>query len=712
MGGPIVKDRSFYFLNVEGTLDLKDNFLNVPQLGVNETIRGENRFLYLSGKIDHRWSSKLRSSLRVNNGIVDIERQGGGLEGGVTFPSAGNVQDRNSLIIASKSTYVTSGFSSETNLQYSRFRWNYADPEHPGRPNVTVLDPSEQAVALLGHPGFTFDQLENTLQFQQKFMFYRGNHQIKVGAEFLSSDHSLEGGGNPNGSYLVKLNQSQLDQLRASNPGKSLSIGDIPSGVEVLNYSVELRPQSFGKRQNIYSFYLEDLYSVSNRLNLTFGLRYDYDNLSKGGADNGDFNNIAPRFNFNYRLSEKSTLRGGYGLFYDKIVYAIYSDALQFSSSSADFKRQLQALIDEGQLPDDTDIDRITFEGNLQASLAGVSYLNGPDASQLQSQRNQIFSNELRILNPDGYDNPYTHQFSLGYQRQLDSDKLFYVDLMHSRSFNLFRLRDLNAPASFPIEPGNVTVRTRAEADATRDVPIFQDSEGFYADVNGNRLRGAARNVVMTETKGEARYWAATFNLEKERGTGNLAYRLSYTLSELRNNTEDINFRAQDANNFETEWGPSINDRTHVLNGFLTWYATGGLAFNIAATMQSGQPINRIPDAEIYGTTDLNGDGRSFGAAYVGNSDRSPGEPRNSDRLPWSNTFDLGMQYTWDVGGEHRVLFRADVFNLFNAENLSGYANNATQSNQIQVGPADSGVIVRKNASAPRQFQFSLRYLF
>ena len=51
------------------------------------------------------------------------------------------------------------------------------------------------------------------------------------------------------------------------------------------------------------------------------------------------------------------------------------------------------------------------------------------------------------------------------------------------------------------------------------------------------------------------------------------------------------------------------------------------MGFTFAGLAQSGMPINRIPDASVYGTTDLNGDGRSFGDAYVGNSDRSPGEP-------------------------------------------------------------------------------------
>ncbi len=713
VGGPIVEDQTFFYLNAEQIFDLKDNLLNVPQLGVSETVPGRNRFTMLSGKLDHNWSSNLRSSLRINTGLVNIERQGGGINGGVTFPSASNSQDRNSLHATLKNSYRIGSFNGETNLQYSRFRWNYSNAENPNQPSATVLGPSEQTIAVVGNPGFQFDSIENTLQLQQKFTYYANNHTFKVGGSILSSDHSLLGGGNAFGNYTVKLNQSQVDAIAAQNPGSSLGLQDIPSDAEVLTYSVELRPTRFGKRQNIYSFYLEDLWSVNSNLNLTFGLRYDYDNLSKGGSDSGDFNNIAPRFNFNYKLTDHSSLRGGYGIFYDKIVYSVYSDALQQSSSTSDYKRQLQALINMGKLPDGTDLERVTFNGNVSAGRNNVEYLEGPTSSEISADRNNIFSNSLRLLNPNGYDNPYTHQFSLGYQLQIDQDKLFYVDLMHTRSYNLFRLRNLNAPAPYPInDPDNVTVRSQSEADATRPVPIYSDQSGTYGTVNGDTLRGIGRNVIMTETKGESRYWAASVNLQKDRSDDNFSYRLSYTLSRLRNNTEDINFRAQDANNFENEWGPSINDRTHVISGFFTWYPLDGFSINVAGLLQSGQPINRIPDAEKYGTTDLNGDGRSFGAAYVGNSDRSPGEPRNSDRLPWATTFDAGIQYRLPVASGQKLEFRADIFNIFNAQNLSGYANNATQSNQIQVGPESSGRLIRKNAGPPRQFQFSLRYLF
>lgn len=707
IGGPIVKDKTFFFVNLEHTTDKKDNLLNSSDLGVNESVRGENTFTYFSAKIDHRWTDTFRSSLRANVGEVTIERQGGGIEGGVQFPSAANFQDRNSVNLALKNDYTIGNIIAQTNVQYSRFRWNFGRPENPGAPQVTVLNPSEETIAVLGHPGFIFDETENTYQFQQKFKYYFKKHALKAGFNFISGDHELFGGGNVNGNWRVKLTEAQLNQLQASGIGSRLNFDDLPSDVEVLNLDIELREAAFGKTQNIVSFYLEDEYAFNEKLNLTFGLRYDYDNLSKGGSDSGDYNNISPRFNFNYKLDNRSIIRGGYGIFYDKINYAIYSDALQQNTTSADYRLQLQELINLGILPQDTDLDKITFNGNLTASLQNVPYLQGPNPSELQDRREGVFSNERRILNPNGYKNPYTHQFTLGYQLQMDKNKLFFVDLVHNQSFNLFRLKDLNAPSPFPIDPENVQIRTVAEADLTRPIPI----ENGAAVINGQRVTGVARNVVVTETAGSSRYYAMSLNLQKTRGEDNYAYRINYTLSSLENNTEDINFKASDANNFGNEWGPSVNDRTHNINGIFNYYPAKGLTLTLAALIQSGQPINRTPDAAEFGTADLNGDGSSFGDAFVGNSDRYPGESRNNDRLPWSNTFDVSVLYQFPLLN-NKLEFSADVFNLFNAQNLSGFSNNATQSNQIQTGPRSSGRIIQKNAGPPRQFQFGLRYLF
>jgi len=703
LGGPVVEDQTFFFVNLEHTTDWKDNRLSTPGVGA-QTIQGQNQFTYFSGRLDHQWTDQWRSTARLNANRVRIDRQGGGLTGGIQFASAANTQRRDGVHVALQNTYADDGLVYEGNVQYSWFNWDYANPANPNTPQVFVQNPQGTGIAILGHPGWQFDSVENTLQLQQKVTYQLGGHTLKAGLDVLASDHSLAGGGNPSGNYTVRLRDgAAVDAFQGLDGfGPTLMPADlrpIEDQLDVESYNVELRPSTFGRRQDMIGLYVEDQFSPVSGLTVTTGLRYDYDSLTEGGGgpEEADVDNLAPRLSLNYALDERTTLRGGYGIFYDKIVYSVTSDALELNSDDPAFRQEVQALVDRGLLPGDTNVDQVTFNGTRTAQRDTAAFLQRPsDVSPTGGDR--------RILNPNGYENPQTHQFSLGVQRQFGNEWLAYVDLIHTRSYDLFRIRELNAPEPYDISAEELAaaredpnrdpaalVRTPAEADATRPLP-------------------GGRSITMTETEGEARYWAANVNLVKDRGDDWYAGRLSYTLSRLRNDTDDINFQAETANQYEDEWGPSVNDRTHVISTIGTVYPTDRLRVTLTSLLQSGQPFNWVPDAEVFGTRDLNGDGRAYGAAYVGNSDRWPGADRNSGRLPWSYRFDLSAQYAWPVA-DGRVVARADVFNLLNTENLSGFANNATQSNQIQVGPPGSDV-EEKTLGPPRQFQFGLRYEF
>jgi hypothetical protein len=94
-------------------------------------------------------------------GVIDVERQGGGLDGGSTFKSAGNAQQRNSILLALKNSYKFGDFSGETNVQYSRFRWNYAKAFNPNSSQVTVLGVNDETLGVLVQ--VCFDAIENTI---------------------------------------------------------------------------------------------------------------------------------------------------------------------------------------------------------------------------------------------------------------------------------------------------------------------------------------------------------------------------------------------------------------------------------------------------------------------------------------------------------------------------------------------------------------------
>jgi hypothetical protein len=90
-----------------------------------------------------------------------------------------------------------------------------------------------------------------------------------------------------------------------------------------------------------------------------------------------------------------------------------------------------------------------------------VRYLQGPSAASFAGQRN-LPSGERRILNPDGYQNPYTIQSTLGYQHQVSDNVLIYADLVYNESYNLFRTRNLNAPAPYDYSLSDQTGTARS----------------------------------------------------------------------------------------------------------------------------------------------------------------------------------------------------------------------------------------------------------
>lgn len=692
LAGPIVKDQTFFFVNTEITRDRLDYIVNTPV--VSDISTGNNASSLFTVKVDHIWNGSHRTSLRGNLGIVTLDYPGSG----AIMDDAGRFQDRDAGLLALKHTAVLSPTSlNETRLQYSRFDWNYARPHNTeGQPQVELYDTNSALLGIVGHPGYAFDATEHTWQLANTYIHQFSNHTLKAGFDVMSADHTLLGGGPPNGAYRVILNDvSALD-----NNGKIFGYNDLPTGAglyDVLSYTVESRPEEFGMRQNLASLFVEDSYAVSNYLTLNLGLRWDFDNLSRAGGEDYDLDNIAPRTSFNLSLDREGTkaIRGGYGMFYEKLVYSIASDAMQFSSRRPVFLQQLQELKDQGVLPADADLESITFNGNASVTYMGddtPGFGEGTTGTGIADSLNALPASELRILNPNGLQNPYSHQISLGYQHQFGEDLALSVDGVLLFGENLVRLRDLNAPTPYETSDAAATESPRsiADADATRPAGVRQ---------------GGARQITVSETAGKSRYQALIVNFRKPlRET--FGFNLSYTLSWNRNNTDDINFRAMDGNNFEQEYSWAVNDRRHVLALTGSYRLPFNGAVSLNTLFQTGQPINRtVGLSNSEGIGNFYGHGPQFGDGYAGNLDRYPGVERNGERLPSSFLVDLGLSYPISFN-DVTVEVRADVFNLFNTVNHSGYFANATETNRAQIGrPGDP--VTYRSAGPPRQFQFS-----
>ncbi len=703
-GGCFKKDKFFYFVGSEHAYEVRQTRLKSDILGINEVTNGLGRNNIFTGRVDYVWNKNWRSALMLNWGLYHIEKTAEG----VIFPSAASVLDKTSQLYTLKNTFIRDNFAMESNLQFGTMAWNYDRAKIKGdNPQVILKDSANQTVGILGNPGYIFKSDETTFQIQQKLKWYLKGHKVRAGLELTSSLYQRTSGGNGGkGNYTVQLNTAQFNELKSLNKGSSLTYTDIPSNALVQNYEIELRNNPFLGQQTIYSAYLEDVWEAMDKLTLIGGLRYDYDNLSARVTGRGDFDNIAPRISANYQLNKKIVIRGAAGVYYERLPFVIAFDAMSKNNDSKDFLTQLDILQKKAEIPVNASINDMVFAGNLAASETNVGYLQGSSALTLQVKREKAFLQETRVFNPNGYKNPYTYQFSLGFQHQIDKRHIFTLDVVHNQSYNLARLRELNAPSAYT----GSTPRSTDAADSSRPVPIYLDANRQPFAMNGeDTLRGISRNITMTEMAGRAVYTALSFNYQKEKGNDKYAYRFNYTLSSLMNNTEDPNFRAADNNNYDKEWAVGLNDRTHAINLLFYYYPTKQLSASLTANAQSGQPINYIS------ASDLNGDGFSatprpyFGNALaIMNPDRTANTARNSGRLPWSYTFDCGVQYDIQYNKKSRdygVTLRLDVLNILNTPNVSGYAANSLWSNQYQSGGLNS--FTAKSYAPPRQFQLT-----
>jgi hypothetical protein len=142
--------------------------------------------------------------------------------------------------------------------------------------------------------GFFNLQNRDTLRFEASENYHfapmqaRGQHQLKAGFNFARD--SYDG-----------------DQI--FDPVEILGVSN--RLVERIDFSA---PARLNVHQNEYAFFIQDKWTVWPRLTVDLGLRLDRDSISQE-------NNPAPRVGFAYLLTQdnKTVLRGGMGLFYDRV---------------------------------------------------------------------------------------------------------------------------------------------------------------------------------------------------------------------------------------------------------------------------------------------------------------------------------------------------------------------------------------------------------
>jgi hypothetical protein len=597
------------------------------------------------GKIDARWRDNQPSTLRYQ--FSDYTHDGDvGFVGGLTLPSAGlNVNYRNQYGAFTHRTVAASAVN-ELGLQIGRLRADWR-PVDTG-PRVIVTDRGA-TLAVLGSVSDSFFWTETDVQARNVYTRIAGRHTLKVGGDILRGDFQIRSGPGARGAYTIDLEGRTIPRA-----GAFVSRDDIPRDVPVLSYSQTFRNPEINHPQMLAGAFAEDSFRATPDLTLTLGVRWDYDSITNTPLARGDWNNAAPRAGLSWTPggSARHQVRGGYGIFYERIPFAVYSDTL--------FNNPAGGAVSATFVPG-TSFPPPAFPGVFPRDAVDRLPL-----AELPPRNVQVFDPDLK--------SPSTAQISSGYVFSMTSDLALAVDYVHSRGRNLIRRVDTNAPASFE-GPG----RSVADADASR--PIVP-------------VAGGLRLIEQDQSSGHSTFDGLYVNARKRFSQG-FALDVAYTLSRIENDTDDINFRPVDSRRPDEEIGPSLNDRRHVLaiNGLVR----APLALDVVPVifLSSGQPLNVTTGRDDNGDTIFN--------------DRPPGFPRNSERTSGFAQVDLGLARRFAIG-RGTVEARAEIFNLFNRANFSGFFNWGASG----VRPDEQGILAFQptQAGPARQFQFSARFRF
>jgi len=705
-GGPIVKDKAFFFVNYDGQRNTVQNivFLNLPATTpsdaatqsaiqrlsplANSWNRTQNQDTFL-GKGDWQFSTNHHVSLRYNH---QNYTGGGGEAGGPqnAFEHTGDSLVKTDTLNGSVSSILT-------NRLFNEFRAQYARDKEPGaansaNPEATILE-GGQTVMTIGRNFFS--PRETTIkrgQFADNLSLIAGRHNFKFGGD-LNADRILNFfPGNFSGSY-------RFNTLAGFTSGRPTAAGEryVQAFAGEGTTGATTRPN-----MTEFAGFFQDDWRVSNRLTLNLGVRYDMQRvaqpttknpspqLAAAGIDTSkipiDKNNFAPRVGLAWRPvsnSDRFVVRAGYGIF---------------------FARTPSIMVGTAHSNNGLNVQTITFTGNAVPTYPN-KFDSMPAGATAPLPTIFVFDKN--------YVSPYTQQGNLAVEYGLSNDVSVTVTYLGVRGVHLQRSHDLN-----------VGIPT--------DTPITVAGEGrtlVYKRFPTARRFTAFDRLIAFESTANAIYHGMTIQVNK-RYSRNIQLSGAYTWSKVIDDVPDATAvvpqgsddakYVQNPVNIRDDRAVGGNDQPHrvVINGIWDLRYAEGVSNRVAKgilggwqiagifTAQSGQPYTGLISA------DLNNDGNN-------RSDRAPDLGRNTFRAPKTVSFDPRVTREVSVIERLRLQFIFEAFNVFNRYNVS--ATPATSPNAVRntLYALTGGQLVRQSnfgqilgTSNPRVIQFATKILF
>ena len=653
LGGPIVRNRTFYFANFERR-DLNQSGLitiapaNIAAVNDRLAATGYPGPAIYTGlypnpvhnsnvlaKVDHQFNSRDQFSLRYS--LYDVDSANSRGAGGISAASASAALDDtdHTIAIANIAT-LSPRLVNETRAQFTRSTLA-APPSDPIGPAVTIAGVASFGT-LSGSPTARVNDLYEVVD---NLSHQAGAHAIRAGADFLYNDDTITYPRSVRGSYSFASLASFLSGTY-NNSGFT----------QTFNTSVvsQTNPNA--------GFYLQDEWKAMPRLTFDFGLRYDLQFLQTISTDR---NNLSPRAGFAWLpfAARNTVVRGSFGLFYDRIPLRALANALLSAGNTVDPSglRQLSVNLSPGQ----------TGAPVFPAILPGLTLPPG------------VLFNFTTM--DHRMQNAYSEQGSLEIEQRLGDRGTLSVGYQHLRGLHLIASVNQNVPAC--VASGN--------NNGCRPNPNFAN-DSQYSPVGDSWFDGLHVSFVQRPSR-----W----------GT----YRISYTWSKALDDVGEFFFSSPIDNfNIWRDYGRSDDDQRHrlVFNGSIhssfktaaTPWQCLSHGFELSGTLQyySALPFNITTGSNtVQGTAAR----PTVNGAFLSRNSGPGFDLRNVNAR---------LSRSFQVSDRLRLEWMAEAFNLLN--HLNGVTLNGTFG--AGAYPANQLPTFRQITAAadPRTLQFALRARF
>jgi Carboxypeptidase regulatory-like domain/TonB dependent receptor/TonB-dependent Receptor Plug Domain len=338
-GGPIIKDKIFFFGSGERILENRRLNFTFPKTGntqVDQILRNfETPFDNPARTRDTRGFFKLdeqagrhRLSQEINytNGVV---KEFLPLSAANSLPSRRNDTSARSLLLGFADTVLIGDQANPWILTlrggYRGDRSNSA-PSHPeaGVGTTFQVFSSNNTGGLFGDLGSVAFGNNTTASFlDQKYT------SLSANAARIFGDHNLKFGWN---FLRTKVDgvESQIQNLQLfATVNDFVTYGPINSGFFTVTTAGGLTPAAneIHLRNDYNAIFGQDDWKFRHNLTLNFGFRWDYDSEFQSK------DNISPRIGFAWQVTPKTVIRGHGGRFYDQFRLGLTRDVPSFGGA-------------------------------------------------------------------------------------------------------------------------------------------------------------------------------------------------------------------------------------------------------------------------------------------------------------------------------------------------------------------------------------------